>query len=72
MTHPKLHNVSIDAAFRDACLSFEKLSQLVRDETVKQSAKLRLAMFPVIVNRGEVVIFSIDLSSSSDEDRTFT
>ena len=72
MTQPKLHNVSVNATFKDARLSFEKLSQPVRDEAFKQFAKLRVAMFSVIVNRGVVVIFSIDLSSPSDEDRTFT
>lgn len=72
MTQPDLHNVSVYATFRDACLSLEKRMQLVCDEALKQSAKLRLAVFPVIVNRDEVVIFGIDLSSSSDEDWTFT
>jgi len=72
MTHPEFYNVSVDAAFRDARLSFEKLSQPVRDKAVKQSAMLRLAMFSVIFNRVEVVIFSIYFFSSSDEDRTFT
>ena len=45
MTHPEFYNVSVNAAFRDSCLSLEKLAQLVGDEAFKQSAKLRLAMF---------------------------